>query len=309
MALAIIAIYMADIMYNALLAEVSTETNMGTIGGLGVGVGYLGSIMAVAIGLLFVESRGYAFGFRVIGVLMLLVSTPVFVLLKERPGLASNLELSERAKGALVQLVSTVGHLQRFPGLIRYFIARFWYNWFLYTSSAFAVLYGTETVGYEEREIELVLLAGILTAIPSGFVLGRVVDRVGPNRVLSVVLLSWVGVLLIAVAIPWLGLPSYLWWVIGVLAGMLVAGIWAADRPYLLRLTSSTYLGEFFGLRSMVGRLGAIVGPFSWAYISVTLGLGQVAAALSLSGCAAIAFVLIRGVGDEVPARSKEIVS
>src|SRR5262249_20685840 len=38
--------------YDALLPEVSTEQNRGRIGGLGVGVGYLGSYVAVGVGLL-----------------------------------------------------------------------------------------------------------------------------------------------------------------------------------------------------------------------------------------------------------------
>ena len=83
---AVIAIHTAAIFYNAMLADVSTEDTRGTIAGLGVGVGYLGAIIAVIIGLLFVESRGTDFGFRAIGVLSLLVSLPLFLLLKERHG-------------------------------------------------------------------------------------------------------------------------------------------------------------------------------------------------------------------------------
>ncbi|MBR9990160.1 MAG: MFS transporter, partial [Gemmatimonadetes bacterium] len=38
--------------YDALLPEVSTEDNRGRIGGIGVGIGYLGSYLAIAIGIL-----------------------------------------------------------------------------------------------------------------------------------------------------------------------------------------------------------------------------------------------------------------
>ena len=38
--------------YDALLPEVTTEDNRGRIGGIGVGVGYLGSYLAVGIGFL-----------------------------------------------------------------------------------------------------------------------------------------------------------------------------------------------------------------------------------------------------------------
>ena len=135
-------------------------------------------------------------------------------------------------------------------------------------------------------------------AIPSAPLWGIFVDQVGPNRALTTILTGWVLVLLASAGIPILDLSNSLWWGVGVMSGVLIAGVWTADRPYLVRLASPAYLGEFFGLQSVTGRLGAMVGPFTWGLISVTLGLGQPAAVLSLVGCAALALVLIRGVKD-----------
>ena len=305
-ALAVIALNTADIFYNAMLAEVSTETTRGTIGGLGVGIGYLGGITAVAMGLIFVKDYGYVFAFRAVGILFLLFSLPIFVLLKERPRPTLTLTVGERVEKALTQLKSTLGDIQRFPGLLQFLIARFWYTWAVNTAAVFAVLYATGTVGLGEREVELVLLVGILVAIPSGILWGIAVDRVGPSRALRTVLVGWILVLSLVVAIPWLDLPSNLWWAVGVMSGVLVAGIWASDRPYMLRLTSPKYLGEFFALRNMTGRLSAISGPFTWGFLSVTLNLGQIAAVLSLVGCVIISYALIQGVSDKVQTWSAE---
>ena len=301
-ALALIAVNVAQINYNSLLADVSTEDNRGAVSGMGVGVGYLGAIAAVAIGLIWVESRGYVFGFRTIGLMIMLVSVPLLLLLKERPGQIRPLIMSDKAKMSVAQLRTTLRHIRSFPGLLRFLAGRFWYTWSLNTASTFAILYGTDTVGFEERAVELILLVGILVAIPSALLWGRVIDLVGPGRALSAILLGWIVLLLVSAAIPWLELPSGLWWGVGVGSGVLVAGIWSADRPYLIRLVSSRYLGEFFGLHSMTGRLSSMVGPFVWGYLAVTLGLGQTAAVLSLIGCAVIAFLLIRGVSDKVKA-------
>ena len=297
-AVAVIAITTSTIFYNTLLADVSTEATRGTVGGLGVGIGYLGAIIAVALALIFVESRGQVFGFRVVGVLYLLAAIPLLLLLKERPRPPQTLTASRRVGRTVAQLKATLGNIQRFPGLLRFLVARFWYIWTVNTSASFAILYGTGTVGFEERHVEVVLLVGVFVAIPSGLLWGIVVDRVGPNRALSVVLVGWVFMLVMAALIPWLDLPSYLWWGIAVSAGVLVAGVWVADRPYMLRLTSPQYMGEFFGLHGMTGRLSFMVGPFMWGFISVTLGLGQRAAVLSLAVTALIGLILIQGVGD-----------
>ena len=84
-AVAIIAINTATVIYNTMLPDVSTEESRGTISGLGIGIGYLGAILAVAIGLLFVESRGYVFGFRTVAILIFVVSIPLVLFLSPNP--------------------------------------------------------------------------------------------------------------------------------------------------------------------------------------------------------------------------------
>jgi UMF1 family MFS transporter len=271
--LAVVSFNVANMFYNGMLSEVSTEANRGTIGGMGAGIGYIGSIIAVGIGLLFVESRGHVFGFRTIAFLFLLSSLPLFFLLKERRSSEYSQGLSQQMSQTLVQLRETLGNIGRFPGLARFLVARFWFTWAINTASTFAVL-------------------------PCGLAIGRIVDKVGPRAVLSVVLAGWVINLAVAVSIPWLGLPTNLWWAIGVFSGVLVAGTWACDRPFMLRLTPQRYLGEFFGLHNLTGRLSAIAGYFTWGFISTTLEFGQPAALVSLAVCAAISLLLIRGVND-----------
>ena len=297
-AVAVIAVHTAAIFYNAMLVDVSTEDTRGTIAGLGVGVGYLGAIIAVAVGLLIVEPSGTVFGFRAIGLLFLLVSLPLFLLLKERHGAVGVVSPIETAANAVRQLRHTLREVRQFPGLAQFLTARFWYAWSFQTAAFFAILYGTETVGFTARQVELVFLLGMLVSVPGSFMWGVIVDRVGPKSTLSAVLFVWTLLLLLAFAIPWLELAPYLWWPVSAVAGVLVPGAYVADRPFMLRLTVPEYLGEFFGLHGMVGRLSAIVGPFAWSYISVTLGLGQGAAVLSLSACGLIGFLVLRGVDD-----------
>ena len=77
-----------------------------------------------------------------------------------------------------------------------------------------------------------------------------------------------------------------------------MAGVWCADRPYLIRLVPENAIGEFFGLYSLVGRFASIVGPLLWVFVSEGLGLGRPAAILSLLGMIAIAYAILRGVSD-----------
>jgi len=82
-----------------------------------------------------------------------------------------------------------------------------------------------------------------------------------------------------------------------------LAGLYVSERPYVLSIAPKNRVGEYFGIFNMAGRLAAIAGPFSWGFISVTLGLGQSAAIVCLAVCALFAFftlTLVKGSGKEI---------
>src|SRR4030095_13122693 len=68
-----------------MVPEVSREGNRGKISGIGVGVGYLGSYIAVGLGMDAVfGSSAKPILFPMIGVFFLLLPWPCFLLVKER---------------------------------------------------------------------------------------------------------------------------------------------------------------------------------------------------------------------------------
>ena len=293
-AVALCAMELGTIIYNALLSEVSTPANRGTISGLGQGIGYTGALIAVGVAILFSEPKGYEFVFRVVAVLFLLFALPTFLLLKERPReVVASTSLDKVVLG-FQQLVGNLRRLDQFPGLRRFLIARFFYAVGINTAVVFAVVYASKTIGLSDREIYFVLVAGTCVAMPSAVLWGRLVDRVGPKPVLTIALLVWISALLFAVAIPWLSWNRHLWWGVALPVGVAMAGIWTADRPYMLTLTPPQYMGEFFGLHGMVGKLGRVIGPFMFAFISSTLGFGQPAALLSLVVWLVVAYMIAR---------------
>ena len=107
--------------------------------------------------------------------------------------------------------------------------------------------------------------------------------------------------LTITALIPILSLPSGLWALIGIMSGISLAGIYVAERPLIIRISPRNRIGEYFGLNSMSGRLAAIAGPFSWGMISVTLGMGQIAAVIWLVACVALSSILLYGLKIAIP--------
>ncbi len=294
-ALAFTSMELATILYNSLLVEVSNRNNRGAIAGLGVGVGYLGAFIAVGCALIFSEDKGYLFVFKALALIYLLFALPIFLFLKEQNG--------RKAKGpgnagnplalAFTQIIGVAGSLKKYPGLRPYLAARFFYMLGINTVTAFAVRYGTETIGLDERKIQIIMIVGISVAVPSALIWGWMVDRYGSFLVLLLSILVWLGLLFIAVGIPWMGLPEGLWWLIGCMTGIGLAGIFTADRPVMTGFAPREQMAEFFAIHAMAGKTGRVIGPFMWAFIAATLGLGQPAAILSLTGCLVIACAIL----------------
>jgi len=270
--------------YDALLPEVSTEENRGWIGGVGVGVGYLGSFVGIGTGLymLGVLHTSRAALFRVIAAEFLLFALPSFIWIRERgnPN-ARRFSLSSIGE-AFQQVRETLRASGRYPGLFRFLIGRVLYTDAVNTVIAVMGLYVTNVAvraGRNEQDAErmaqFIMIVAVGCAVVAGFLWGRIVDRIGPKRTLNYVLFLWVAVLVMAAVFGWLTLPLWLFYLIASGAGVAMGGVTAADRIYMLRLTPPEKIGEFYGLYGMVGRFSAVTGPLLWGIIVGTLFGGR----------------------------------
>ena len=161
--LAFICVYLAELLYNAMLSEASTSRNRGRVGGIAAGVGNVGSLVIIIFAL---QHDGISnFVFQVVSVIFLFSALPIFLFFDEQRG---NPIHSNRLvlNSAWYQIKRTWVYFKQYPKVPRFFMARYFYMIAVTTSSTFAVLYGIKTMKFTETEIELVFLIGILAAIP-----------------------------------------------------------------------------------------------------------------------------------------------
>jgi UMF1 family MFS transporter len=294
--------------YDALLPDVSTEKNRGWIGGISVSVGYMGSFIGIITGTWMLKGadilphaeqmQRYARLFQVTGALFLLFSLPCFFFVRERKKPERHFSLASLPK-AFSQVAATVRSGKRYPGLLRFLVGRAFYTDAINTVITFMGIYVTNEVGYTSAQASQVLATAIVFAIIAGFIWGRAADRIGPKRTLNIVIYVWMADMAWAAAVGYFRLPGAMFWPVPVLAGIAMGGTWAADRPLMLRLTPPNRVGEFYGLYGMVGRFSAVTGPFLWAFVSNTLGLGRPAALLSLLAMLVLSYVILIPVSDE----------
>lgn len=272
------AAYQAGIQfYDAMLPDVSHEANRGRISGIGVGVGYLGSYIAVGLGLRSVfGSTDKPFLFAMIALFFLLFALPCFLFVEER-GNPHPREVFSLAmiRDSTRDTLRTIRSSAEYPGLLRFLVGRVFYTDSINTVIGIMVLYTinvAESTGLTHAQGEdaakLIMMSAITFAVVGGFVWGWLVDRFGPKRTLNYVLYLWMGVFVLAAAVGILGLPLSILYVVACSAGVALGGIWSADRPYMLRLAPPSRIGEFYGLYGMVGRFSAITGPLIWAGVT-----------------------------------------
>ncbi|MDP9347789.1 MAG: MFS transporter [Gemmatimonadota bacterium] len=299
--------------YDALLPEVSTEENRGKIGGIGVGVGYLGSYFAVGMGLL-VGTQDKAFLFSAIALAFLVFSLPCFFFVRERGNPHPRPLGAGMVRQAVADTLETLRSGKRYPGLIRFLVGRVFYTDAINTVISVMALYTVNVAvatglgeAQGEKQAQLVLMSAISFAVIGGFFWGWLADRLGPKRTLDLVLYAWMLIFLAAGLVGVLGLPLWTLYVVAGSAGFALGGVWAADRPYMLRLTPPARIGEFYGLYGMVGRFSAITGPGVWAvvtYVTIQrLGLrpsmGQGIGVFVLLTLVVVSYIILRPVSDE----------
>lgn len=298
--LANFAFQAGSVFYDTLLPTVSTDANRGRVSGLGVGIGYLGSVLALgtAFAVLALDTDGKPLVFKITALLFVVFALPCFIWVKERPRLDVAPVGRETVRRAFAEVRQTVDRARRYPDLPRFLAGRVFYSDASNTLVGFMGIYVTEELGFSDGQSNLILGAGILGAIFGGLTWGRIVDKIGPKATLNRVLALWAVVMASAAAIAYLDLPSFLFWFVAPLAGVALGGTSTSDRPLLIRLSPPRYLGQFYGLYGMAGRFAAIVGPLLWALIVDAIGLGRPAAVLSLLAMVAVGYLVLRPVND-----------
>jgi UMF1 family MFS transporter len=298
-ALAVIGFNLGSVVYDALLPDVSTPQNVGMVSGVGIAVGYLGSFVAVAIGVLFLDSNGHAFVFKAIAVAFLVFAIPTFLFVKERP--------RQRESGRPASFASSVHRLiaswrktRGYTGVARFLVGRFFYTDAVNTLiGGYLTIYAKEELGFTSGDLQALLTVAISAAIIGGFVGGRYVDRFGPRRLLHGVLYAWMVAMTIGVVAGASGTRS-LAWPLGGLGGLALGATWAADRVYMQRISPPRYLGEFYGLYATVGRFATLLGPLVWGIAVTVLGLPREFALGALIVFIAVGRWVLQGV-DDVP--------
>jgi MFS transporter, UMF1 family len=313
--------------YNAMMPELAPPARWGRLSGLGVILGYTGSILGVlmiqpffngalpVIGQLpatlmhalrsvmpFTSSGGRVATFAPTALLYLVFSIPLFLFCRDH--FPSRTRKSVPWRQAFRDVTNTVRESRKYPGVLRFIIASFVYQDAMGTIIGFMALYAVVAMGFTRGSETTLFVVLTIPAVFGAWLWGRLTDRIGPKNTLMIVIGAWIVLLLAMIAAP----SRQAFWIVGAMIGFIYGGVNVAERPMLLRLIPDEEAGRFFGLMVLSARAAAIVGPLVWALavdglmpifgkaIAYRAGVATVAIAMC------VALLILRGVPDNFQA-------
>ncbi len=284
--LANIAFAGGNVFYNAFLRDIASPDEMGRVSGWGWGTGYLGGGLLLLFNLLMLQKPqwlGFPTGtlnvhhtFLTVSFWWALFSIPLLVNLHEHGEPLEKLNLSEQVRQTFRRLGSSFHQIRNYRQLWRFLIAYLFFNDGIETVILMAAIFGDQVLGMSQSLLIGYFLLIQFTAFLGSLLFGRISSLLGNKSSLMVTLVIWCGVVLAAYFIGWSGHPIEEYFVLGVVAGMVMGASQSLARALQGTFTPVGHEAEFFGFFAVSGRFASILGPLTYgAVVAITGSLRQ----------------------------------
>lgn len=253
--------------YDAWLPEISTEENIGRIGGYGYAAGYVGALATIVMALITIlMDLPYTYAFFFSAVFFLVFGIPSIWKLKNRP--ARKFPGEEGQSLAVLgyrRVRNTIKNIRKYKGLPLFILAYFLFSDAITTVIYYAAIFGVAVYQFSTTMTLVFFAVTQFAAIPGAFVFGYVADRIGTKKTLITTLFIWVIALLVAYFfVSW---GALIWWTVGMIAGVGMGSSQSTARSMYGQFIPEENKSEMFGFYALSGKFAAILGPFVYGTI------------------------------------------
>lgn len=261
------------IFYDAFLPELVPETDYGRVSGYGFAMGYLGSLISLALAIPLVPDAGISAPetrntFLLAAAFFGLFSLPFFAFVPERSS-------PHRFAGSPVRegyrrLRETITHIRRYDDVKKFLLAFFVYNDSILTVIVFAGIFASKELSMSFKELIMFFMIVQGSALLGSLTFGTLTNRLGARQTIIVTLMIWIVVVLVAYFVE----SSTAFFGVGVLAGMALGSSQSTSRTMMALLTPADKKTEFFGFYDgFFGKASAMIGPAVFGVVSASYGL------------------------------------
>jgi UMF1 family MFS transporter len=284
LALAVAAIIASNICFSAgvtlnsaFLPELARPEALGKVSGWGWSLGYLGGLLALALGLgyvLWAQSRGLP-ATHYVPVTMLITAAlfavaviPTFTTLRERARPLGQGTVGGVLRESTQRLWHTLANIHEFRDFGWFALCGLLYQGGLSVVIALAAIYAQQVMNFETAQTMTLILAVNVTAAIGAFLFGYVQDAIGHKPALALTIVGWIAMVLIA------GLTSGVawFWLAANIAGLCMGSSQSAGRAMVGVFAPAHRRAEFYSLWNVALWLSAVIGPLTYGLVTWLTG-------------------------------------
>lgn len=260
-------------MYHALLPKLSTIKNIGYVSGIGVALGYVGTIISLIIAYPILKIFGWETlqGTKAMiltaAVLFFLFSLIIFFLIKEK-GYEKKHMIKKHAVSSIRDIKNTLSKLKSQKGLMPFLLSLLFYNDAINAIIIFLFLFGRETIGLSVQKFFFIYALFAAASALGAFLSGKAVDKFGAKKILMAAGFLWV--IVIGLLLKLTNLTSFI--VMGSIGGIALGMTATASRPKLVELVPKHRMAEYFGFFELTDKFSGVLGPIIFGYLVVSYG-------------------------------------
>jgi UMF1 family MFS transporter len=263
-----IGAYGAMAFYDSLLPHIASDDELDQVSTSAYALGFLGGGLLLAVNLAWIQKPAW-FGFadagvatRVsflsVGIWWAVFTVPLMRRVPEPPVSAQGRtgSMASHLAGAFTRLRGTLHALRRYRHAFLLLVAFLLYNDGIGTIIRMSSLYGTQ-VGIDQGSLIAALMMVQFVGIPCSFLFGRLARRLGAKPAISLSLVVYTAVSVLAFYMT----TAAHFFALAFLVGLVQGGSQALSRSLFASLIPKHQSSEFFGFFSVFEKFAGIFGP------------------------------------------------
>lgn len=273
---------LGSVICNSYLPEIADKKNIGKISGFAWGLGFLGGLISLVLlfSLIFLLPMIFVnvinLDYKIVRLSTIIVacwlaifSIPAFFLIREKK---PEKLTKKHIRQSFSSILNTFNDIKKYKKIVRFLIARLFYNDALITIFALGGAYAIETLDFTLMETLILGIVLNVFACFGSFYFGKLEDSYGAKWCIEISIITLFFAVSLAFIAPYFNnilIGKSIFWLAGILIGVMTGPSQSCSRSFMSRLTPEEKTNEFFGFYAFTGKATAFLGPFLFALLSV----------------------------------------
>ena len=253
--------------YNALLLDVSKPRKIGLISGIGIGIGYLGTFLSLAMAAIILSFLGWETKEGVQGVFIgtaiffLIFSSILFFFFKEKQ---KKHTLMHPLRAGLQEIQHTWKHTRKHTSLFWFMLSMLFFGDGMNAVILFLFLYARSVIEMPVKGFIVVYVIFSLAAMIGSVISGKISDHIGAKKTMQFAAVLWMTVILFLMYFS--NVAAFI--ITGMIGGIALGTIWTTMRPITVHLSPHKNIGQFFGYLELTDKFSGVIGSIVFGYLA-----------------------------------------